>query len=68
MKNISIESCLADTWFVEIISTSLSVVSPLVIVVILALYNGRLFFAWHKMTINTVVSIFATISRHRTWY
>ena len=63
MNTMCRPSRLADTWLVEIFSISLSLISLLVIFIVLAYYNGKVLFSWHKVTINTVISIFATISR-----
>lgn len=63
MNTVRRNSRLADTWFIEIASISLSLISFLAILITLACYNGKILFSWHKVTINTVISIFATISR-----
>ena len=63
MNTMRRQSRLADTWLIEIASISLSLISLLAILILLACYNGKLLFSWHKVTINTVISIFATVSR-----
>jgi hypothetical protein len=57
------KSRVAGTWLIEIVSIILSPTSLLAILILLARYNGRLLFSWHRLTLNTVISIFATISR-----
>ena len=63
MASMHRKSRLVDTWHAEIISISLSLLSLLAMLLILGFYNGKVLFNWHKVTINTVISIFATISR-----
>jgi hypothetical protein len=61
-KNHS-KSLVADSWLIEIICIVLSLVSLAAILVLLAYYNGKPFLDWHRLTLNTVISIFATVSR-----
>ena len=53
----------ANTWLLEIGWVILSLASLLAILIFLACYNGQLLFSWHRITLNTVISIFATLSR-----
>lgn len=47
----------------EIIATVVSLASLLVIAILLYIYDNQPVFRWHDITLNALVSIFATISR-----
>lgn len=63
MNRVSRINRLADSWLIEIVSIGFSLIFILATLIILACYDGKELFNWHKVTINTVISIFATISR-----
>lgn len=63
MNGVSRINRLADSWLIEIVSIAFSLIALLAILILLACYDGKVLFSWHKVTINTVISIFATISR-----
>ena len=54
---------MADSWLVEILSIVPSLVSLTAILVLLAYYSKKPFVDWHRVTLNTVISIFAITSR-----
>lgn len=54
---------LSDSWLLEIVSIFISVLSIVAISALLGYYNGKLLFKWHNITLNTVISIFATLAR-----
>lgn len=57
----SIKKLWTNTWLVEIASAIASVISLLAIVIIFLKYNGKQPPQWpHGLTINTIISIFAT--------
>lgn len=53
----------SDNWSMEIIATVVSLASLLVITILLYIYDDQPVFHWHEITLNALVSIFATISR-----
>ena len=56
-------SLVSDTWLIEIISIIVSLVSIIAIVALLGYYNGKPLFRWHNITLNAVISVFATLAR-----
>jgi hypothetical protein len=54
---------LSDSWLFEIVSILISLLSIVAISALLAYYNGKLLFKWHNVTLNTVISVFATLAR-----
>jgi Protein of unknown function (DUF3176) len=63
MSRCKNRSGAADTWFVEIISIFFSLLSLLAILIMPAVYDGKLLFRWHRVSLNAIISIFTTISR-----
>jgi hypothetical protein len=57
------KSLLADTWLIENIANLFSIISMLVIVLLLHLYDSQPIFQWHGASLNSFVSVFATISK-----
>lgn len=56
-------SILADTWLIENIASLFSIISMLMIVVLLHLYDSKPIFEWHGASLNSFVSVFATLSK-----
>lgn len=54
---------LADTWFLEIACLVLGIGAFVIIVVLLAHYDGKQKFQWNGVTLNAVVAVLATIAR-----
>ena len=54
---------LADTWFLEIGSLLLGICAFVVIVVLLAHYDGKQQFQWSGVTLNAVVAVLAAVTR-----
>ncbi|KAK7615025.1 hypothetical protein BKA81DRAFT_431480 [Phyllosticta paracitricarpa] len=52
-----------DTWVPEIVSVALSLVAWAVNIALLAAFNGQPIFEWHSASLNTLVSVFSTLSR-----
>lgn len=52
-----------DTWLLEIGALILGICAFVVIIVLLAQYDGKQQFQWHGVTLNAVVSVLATIAR-----
>ncbi|KAK8167542.1 hypothetical protein BC567DRAFT_15141 [Phyllosticta citribraziliensis] len=52
-----------DTWIPEIVSVALSLAAWAVNMALLGAFNGQPVFEWHKATLNTLVSVFSTLSR-----
>ena len=57
------QSLWRDTWFIEIAAIIISITSFIAIIAISHYYDGKPLFIWHRITINTVISIFSTVSR-----
>jgi hypothetical protein len=55
--------CLSNSWLLEIVSILISLLSIVAISALLGYYNGKLLFKWHNVTLNTVISVFATLAR-----
>ncbi|KAF8856580.1 hypothetical protein BDZ45DRAFT_727386 [Acephala macrosclerotiorum] len=56
-------SILGDTWLPETLAIVLSLVSFLMILVLLKVYDNRPIFVWHGATLNTFVSTIATLGK-----
>jgi hypothetical protein len=56
------QSRAANTWRVESLSILFSAVSVLVVLVLLAVYDDKLLFEWHRVTLNAIISGFGIIS------
>ncbi|KAE9369962.1 hypothetical protein N431DRAFT_511930 [Stipitochalara longipes BDJ] len=56
-------SIMQDTWFPEILAILLSLISFLMILVLLKVYDNRPLFVWHGATLNTFVSTVATLGK-----
>jgi hypothetical protein len=56
-------SILGDTWLLETLAIVLSLVSFLMILVLLKVYDNRPIFVWHGATLNTFVSTIATLGK-----
>jgi hypothetical protein len=54
---------LSDTWFLELACLLVGIFAFVVIVILLAHYNGKQQFQWNGVTLNAVVAILATITR-----
>ena len=53
-----------DTWLLELTALAVCVASLGTILVLLACYDNRPNFHWHKITLNALISIFATLVRN----
>jgi len=56
-------SLLTDRWTLEVLASILSMLSFVCIIFLLRLYDENPIFRWHGITLNTVVSVLATISK-----
>ncbi|KFY56201.1 hypothetical protein V496_06756 [Pseudogymnoascus sp. VKM F-4515 (FW-2607)] len=55
---------ITDWWLLEIVGLSLCILSLMAIIIILVKYDGKPIYDWpYRITLNTVISIVATISQ-----
>jgi hypothetical protein len=57
------KSLLTDTWILEIVSNSISVLSLISIAILLSRYDEKPLVAWHGVGLNALVAVFSTISK-----
>jgi hypothetical protein len=63
MRCSKLKSLLRDTWAIEIIAFSVSVLAFGCLIYLLRYYDQKPIFEWHGLTLNTIVSTVSTISK-----